>query len=613
MKRRAKIFIYYFLFWYLYFICARILFLIYHANLTEQNSFKELLLVMVYGSRLDLSAAGYATFMVGLLLAFTAPFKAKWLKPVVVVYTVLLLVFSSLIVTADLELYSNWGYRLDVASMRFFNAPNLIFASNSWGEIIRLLTIFGLLLAFAIFMFNKFIAAQFDRLNQYRWKFSLLSFFLTGILFLPARGSLGLAPLNVGFVYFHQNLYLDHAAINVVWNAMNSLHKFKNPSYPNNFLDQNKTRELFKEIYADHGTTRKVLHCDRPNIILVILESFIADVVGSIGREKGVTPNLDRLTKEGILFDLFFSSGDRTDKAIPAVLSGYPAQPTSSVMKVPEKTQTLCFLSRNLKALGYSTHFMYGGNINFANLNSFLINGGFDKIVSQKNFPKRFITTKWGVHDHIVLGNLLDRLDTNQQPFFQVALTLSSHPPYDVPGEPVFKGKDRTSLFLNSVCYTDKAIGTFIENLKKKPYWENTLVIMVSDHGTNYREDINYTSRRKFHIFMLWLGGALSLHNTVMHVCGSQTDIPTTILNQLGISNEYIFGKDLFSSDVPNFACYFFNNGYGFVTDSSTVIYDLNGKKYLVQDGKITPRDLDIPKAYLQMIYSDYNNRFIKE
>ena len=141
MKRRAKIFIYYFLFWYLYFISARILFLIYHANLTEQNSFKELLLVMAYGSRLDLSAAGYATFMVGLLLAFTAPFKAKWLKPVVVVYTILLLVFSSLIVTADLELYSNWGYRLDVASMRFFNTPNLIFASNSLDEIIRLLII----------------------------------------------------------------------------------------------------------------------------------------------------------------------------------------------------------------------------------------------------------------------------------------------------------------------------------------------------------------------------------------------------------------------------------------------------------------------------------------
>src|SRR5690606_7393298 len=150
-----------------------------------------------------------------------------------------------------------------------------------------------------------------------------------------------------------------------------------------------------------------------------------------------------------------YASGDRTDKGLIAILSGYPAQPQTSIIKFPAKTERLPQLNRFIREMGYRTSFIYGGDIDFANFRSYLNSSGFDHLTTLDDFDDELYTSKWGVHDHHMFKRALEELDTTTAPFFKVILTLSSHEPFDVPIEPLLPGNDAESLFLNSCHYTD--------------------------------------------------------------------------------------------------------------------------------------------------------------
>ena len=277
----------------------------------------------------------------------------------------------------------------------------------------------------------------------------------------------------------------------------------------------------------------KVLNNERPNVIVIVLESFSGYLIGPMGGDSLVTPQFNRYSKEGILFSEFYASGTRTDKAMPAILDGYPAQPAQSIIKEPKKSQTLPSLVRILNEKGYNSSFWYGGEINFANFNSFVIGSGFNEIITKDNFNPADYNSKWGVHDHVLFQALKDSMKVVREPFLKVILTLSSHEPYDVPMESVFAGSDVITKYRNSVYYTDKALGSFLDWAKGTDWWKNTLVIMVADHARIYDDMPNYKPN-VFRIPMLWVGGALTKKGLKIEKLGSQTDIPVTVLNQLG-------------------------------------------------------------------------------
>ncbi len=239
---------------------------------------------------------------------------------------------------------------------------------------------------------------------------------------------------------------------------------------------------------------------------MIILESFGNSLIGPLGGDSLTTPCLNRYIKEGIVFSNFYASGNRTDKALPAILSGYPAQPAASIIKEPRKTQSLPSLVRILNGSDYKSSFWYGGDINFANFNSFLITSGFHQIITMENFDPADYNSKWGVHDNVIFKALQDSMKQMKQPFFSVVLTLSSHEPFEVPMEPVFEGKDNLTKFRNSVYYTDRTVGAFLDWAKETDWWENTLVILVADHcRRNSLDDLVY-SKTIFKIPMIWLG-----------------------------------------------------------------------------------------------------------
>ena len=610
MKKRLIIFFCYALFWLCFFIISKILFLLYHISLSSELGFIESFRVIIHGLKLDISLTGYILMFSGLLFTFTSFSEGKWLKYILNSLTILLLFVFCTVIVSDLELYRNWGYRMDTTPLLYLATPEEAVASiNPWliSLLIALIIVF---FTVSLFFYLKYFNKMFKDLRPGNWKPCLSFLLLSAVMILPIRGGFGIAPINTGTVYFSNNTFANHAAVNVIWNLAYSLVNLKSVDNPYLFLEKDEAKNIVNGLYNDHGKTMKVLNSEQPNILVIILESFTSKIIEVLGGEKGITPNFNKLSKEGILFKNFYASGDRSDKGLVSILSGYPAQPVSSIINFPQKTQSLPFITRDLKKEGYHTALYYGGDIDFANFRSYFINAQFDDIISKDDFEPSTYNAKWGVHDHIVFNKFFKDINESKIPFFKVLFTLSSHEPFDVPMETVIAGEGEENKFFNSAFYTDKCIGEFIEKVKKKTWWENTLIIFLADHGARLPGNSTNFEEMKFKIPMLWIGGAINKHDTVITTYSSQTDIPKTILNQINIkNNQYVFSKDIFSVSCPSFAFYSFNNGFGFMRDDIHLVFDNISKQYIIREGKFPETDLAIGKAYLQVLYSDFMYR----
>ena len=416
--------------------------------------------------------------------------------------------------------------------------------------------------------------------------------------------------MNVSDAYFSEKIFADHAAINLPWNIMFSILNRHNPHNPFEYFSPKKSKELVDSLYAT-GPKRipSILSVDKPNIIIIILESFTAKWLGCLGGVPNVTPNLDSIAAHGLLFTNIYAAGDRSEKGQVAVLSGYPNQAITSIIKTPTKTRKLPSINQSLEKIGYRSSYTYGGELEFANIKSYLVNIKMDQLTDKYSFPVAERTTSWGVHDQYVFDHFYKDILTKKEPFFAALFTLSSHEPFDVPMKQKFKGNDQTTLFKNSVYYTDSVIGSFIRQIQKLPLWNNTLVVFVADHGHPLPGNDPNDRPSKFHIPLIVTGGALALNGKI-NTIGSQTDIATTLLDQLHLPTEnFKWGKDLLDSSAKSFAFYSFNNGFGFVTPRGTETMDNVSKKPIFISPGYDTSNIRFGKAYMEYSYQDFLNR----
>jgi len=606
MKRRLLLFGALGLFWMVFFTISRILFLTYHHGLTSTISWTDIFMVLALGTRMDAAIAADAIILTGLLLTISCFRNWKFLAIANHCIVALFLVISAIIVVADLELYRHWGFRMDSTPLMYIGSEGAQSVS-----VMVTLVLLGLLLSLIVggwLFYIKLIAPKFRELPPVKPYNAIIMLVATGMLFIPIRSSFSVAPLNTGVVYFHKTVpFANHAGINVVWNFFESVADDHRHMYPDNFYDAGQAKVILNDLTKGSGAMNKVLSTGRPNILLIVLESFTARIIEPLGGVPGVTPQINKLVHDGILFDNFYASGDRTDKGIVAILSGYPAQPRSSIIKYPNKTQTLPFLSRSLANAGYHTSFVYGGDIGFANMESYVTEAGFSNITEDDDFPSKLDNSKWGVMDHFVFDRLLEECDTAQGPFFKMMLSLSSHEPFDVPLDPPYlEGPDEKNLFLNACHYTDKSLGEFIAKAKTKDWWRNTWVIITADHGHRFPDSEELQDKGRFRIPMIWLGGAVTKVDTLVHTMGGQTDIANTVLSQVAqTSKNFQFSKDIMDKNAKPYAVYIFNNGYGYLDGVNENIYDFNVNDYVSKTGGME----DIGRAYMQMLFTDYNNR----
>jgi phosphoglycerol transferase MdoB-like AlkP superfamily enzyme len=615
MKNRFNAFSSYALFWLVFFIFARLFFILTHISNASLETMSGLSGTFLHGILLDISTTGYylllPMFFASLMLyAGSDSYRValRW-------YSYLIIAFTSLIIVADSSLYSYWGFRMDYTPLFYLKTPGAAIASVSTIKLVVLVSTFILISAIYIFLYQRFLDplfGKFERITEIRYLIpdTFIFLLLTGALIIPIRGGFGIAPINAGSVYFSNRMFLNHTAINPVWNVGTTAFTGKPVTNPYEYTGNDKADSVMQKLELKTDSLPSYyLSVERPNVLFIIMESFSAYCVGSVGGDSTVTPNLNRYSREGILFRNFYSSGTRTDKALPAILNGYPAQPAESIIKEPKKTQSLPSLSRIMIDNGYKTAFWYGGDINFANFNSFVIGSGFHTIVTQENFNLSDYNTKWGVHDHILFKSLKDSMINISEPFFNVVLTLSSHEPFDVPMNTVIAGNDDMSRYKNSVYYTDKVLGDFLDWAKAQKWWDNTLIVLVADHGARILPEWPAFSREIFKIPMIWTGGALKSKGVVVNKIGSQVDIAQTLLDQLRIKADFPFAKDILKDNSPSFAFYTFNEGFGFQTDSSWVAFDQKLKMVVQAEGRKTEAAEAAGKAYLQVLFRDYLKR----
>ena len=319
-----------------------------------------------------------------------------------------------------------------------------------------------------------------------------------------------------------------------------------------------------------------------------------------IGGRQDITPNLNRLASEGIYFTNCYANSWRTDRGTACTYSGYPSFPTMSVMKMPAKTRNLPNIAKTLKQeRGYNTYYLYGGDINFTNMRSYLISGGFEHLTWKADYSvEDQASAEWGVRDDITFETLYQMSTTLKPPYLIGFSTLSSHEPWDVP---VRKFDDEV---LNAFYYLDQCIGKYIERLRKSPVWDNTLVIILPDHGINYK-DIDELHPLRNHVPMIWAGGTVKAPRRIEVIC-NQTDLPATLLGQLGLSHDnFTFSRDVLSKTYTwPLAIHTYNNGFSMVDSTGLTVYDLNSNQTVKGRGDIT-----IGKAILQAASEDLKKK----
>jgi phosphoglycerol transferase MdoB-like AlkP superfamily enzyme len=629
----------YFFFWVGYFLVARLIFVCYHFNSAQSVGFQNIIGSFTHGIRLDLSAAGYFSVLPFAFFTFSFLFTKKdFFGGVIKIYTILFILISSWLIASDLELFKNWGYRLDDTFLKYLLSPTEAAASISSYPILLLFIIFLVFSSLSIYIFNKIIlkkrvytegglidgVTQSHPVNGSIGKriFSfLLGALITVALILPIRGGWQLAPVNQSAVYFSDKPFANYAAVNAMWNFFVSTYeKTSEETNPYTYFPENEAITTLKNLFSDTAKTQKLIRSDitQPNILIITYESLTAKVIEKLGGERGITPNFDSLTHDGILFTNMYASGDRTDRGLVAVLSGYPAIPRANIMEVPRKSSQLPILSQifvsDSNKIGwkqkYETGFYYGGEVEFANMKSYLLTGQFSKLITKSDFKKEDLSSKWGAFDHVVFEKLLTDLKTVQQPFFINLLTQSSHEPFEIPhgwGKPNLPATDDLDEKFRRVhFYSDQALGAFIRAAKKENWWQNTLIIVIADHSSHHIEP-HEDYFAKFHIPMLWLGGALSVRDTLIPQVCSQVDLAATVLSQLDVPHtQFKWSKNILSTNYQPFAYFAFQNGFGFVQNNKRYVFDSEGAFLIQKDGAIDSLDVQKGKAFLQMSYQDY-------
>jgi len=609
MKNRIAVFILYFAYWYLLFVVARILFLVTYFNQTSQLSFSEIANTFVYGFKIDIAIAAYIALLPALLLTFTSFFTTRITRFFYNSYTLILLLACTLVISGDLFMYKHWGFRLDATPLFYMTNLKAMTASVSSITVVGGISAVIISTGLLFFLYLKLLSARLHELKKSNKAF-LIVLPLTLLLFIAIRGGIGIASLTTSTAYFSKNQFANHAAINPVWNVGFSLTESDDLQRKYMYYSDKKRQELLKPLNQGNGTVTKLLNTNRPNIILIITESLTAKALEATGGRADIMPRLNQLVKEGIVFTDLYAASDRTDKGIAAVLAGYPSLPGSSPLKYQKLTEKLAFIPHKLNAEGYTSEFYYGGTLEFANYRSFLVQAGFDKMISDNDFPPADRKSKWGAFDHVVFDRFLADTPDNDNNFFKTILTLTSHEPFETPVAPVFSGNDDETKFMNSLHYTDGALGNFIKEAKTRKWWNNTLVIIIADHGSRMPGNSDNFDKARFHIPMIWLGGALNTKDTIIDNLSSQTDMAATLFAQLGINaDEFKFSKNIISSGYVAYSFFTFSNGFGFQKPGKLLLYNTITNTFSGTEQSADSTDAKQGKAILQSLYQDTHSK----
>ncbi len=598
----------------LLFVIAKPIFMICNSDVYSQFSFGELFSSIIHGLRMDMSTAAYLTVIPAFMLVGGIWTSSRWPERIISIWRYIAVALIVLTVMSDSVLYGYWHFKLDTTPIFYFmTSPSAAMASVAWW-LPAVALIVAVALTWAIgrllgLLWNVSIPHVPDTRNK-RIKSTVVMTLLTAALFIPIRGGFTVSTMNPSAAYFSDRQELNHAAVNPMFSLLYSATHQTNFSKEFRYFDSGHKSEILNHWKTTEepsdSTLLRITDSERPDIYFIILESFSSHLVPYLGG-KPVAVNLDWIAREGITMTNFYASSFRTDRAIPAILSGYPAQPSTSIMKFVDKTDNLPSIAKTLRdSLNYRTAYYYGGDIHFVNQKAYLVSSGFETIISDTDFPISQRMSKWGAHDDVVFDRMWADVSadtTDTRPVMRVLQTSSSHEPFEVPYEAPQFDNQRAVAF----AFADHCLGEFMRKFKKSTKWDNALVIIVPDHWGAYPQGLTDPIERHS-IPLVFTGGAVDQYAPMTLVMpASQSDIAATLLSILGLStDEFPLSHNFLNTAQPQFAFFSEPDFAGVVTAADTTVISTRDESILL-GGKT--ESVDLTKAFLQNLYDDISKR----
>ncbi len=568
-----------------------------------QGSDSLIWLTFLYGLRMDTIVTSILLVVPLILVTLSPKILQKFVELFLKYYFMIVLAFLIYIENATFPFIAQYDVRPNYLFVEYLEYPQEVFGMIFAEYKLELFIAFSMISIF-IFYFNKKSKSNLDAIFSMHYLKRVALFIpLLAVLFIGVRSSFGHRAANISDAMYSSNRTLNEI-------TKNSLYSITYAMYTNRVHGGNKLVKQYGDMKLEEAYSRvqKSLNLtdlndnnsplsrlekthfkqqNSKNLVVFVQESLGYQFVGAVGGEKGITPNLNRLAKEGILFTDLYSNGTRSVRGLAGLTAGNYSIPGKGVVKRNKSQRDYFTIANLLKPYGYKSLFIYGGESRFDNMRGWYLGNGFETIIDEPKFQNPSFVGTWGVCDEEVTQRAnreFKKMYANGEKFVTVMFSTSNHSPFDFPDGKIdlIDGVKKKSV-KNAIKYADFSIGSFIDQARKEAYYKDTIFVVAADHNVRvYGDDMVPVDM--FHIPGLILGEGVE--PMVYDKIATQPDILATALDLLGMDLKYpIMGHSIFSDKKKDIALMQFHNSYA-LREGNTVAIIRPGKEALTFEYK---------------------------
>ena len=610
------LFVKHYIFWFLFFALNRFIFIVYNYHEWQGYSITEVFYSFIAALHLDLSMMSYFMTITFILFLLYSILQWSFIIRLNSWFSYLFIICTIIAYGFEIPIYEEWHTKLSKKAVLYLQHPTEVYNSATGKEFFGGLFLIVAFSFISIWAYKKFVTTP-TTLKKIYWQIPVFGIvFLPFLLVVGIRGGLQQIPIQQSEAYYSKSNFLNLATVNTLWNLSSSFieNRFENGTNPYKLYSDSTATAIVKDLFkTENDSFPEVLTTKNPNVVLVILESWSADLLKSLGGFDSIAPNMESMISDGIQFTNFYSSGTLSDQGHCSLLSAFPSQPCVVIMRQPDKFQKLPSIVSHFKKRGYYTAYYFGGQLEYGNIKGYVYFNQYDHIIEGKDFDKNLPMGKLGYHDEFLFNRVLSEVNTFKQPFFTTAFTMSSHSPYDYPGETkYFDWGGDENMYVNGAHYSDICIGDFMRKAKLQPWYKNTLFIFCSDHSHNSPKHNDFYDPKNRRIIGFMYGDVIKPEYRGMKISkmGNHNDIANTLLNQLGGDvKPFVWSKNLLNPSTKDFGYSADEHLLFFFNKTNAYTYRYTDNLFLHKDFQSTQDSAQLFKygsAYLQVLYQQY-------
>ena len=564
------------------------------------------------GVRMDTILLSYIILPLFLMLILLPAKLVRMLRSLFSLYFAFFLSFFVFMEIATFPFLAEFDTRPDRLFVEHIVQAKEVFAMVWKGYLVELCVGIPLTFFCAIFVYKLFqnILIHYPPVSIV--KRIILLIIVVPLLAVGGRSSIGHRPANISTAAFSNSHLVNQLGLNSTYSVIYASYRLKKHERdPAKFYGRMKSQKMFDKVFASAGISKhsivnpekNLFHYQESNfprkqplnLVIILEESLGAEYVGFLGGLP-LTPNIDKLSEEGLSFTNLYATGTRTVRGIEAIICGFLPTPGKSIVKLERSQQDFFTIAGLLAQKGYSTEFIYGGDSKFDNMKAFFLTNGFQKIYDQKVFNSPVFEGTWRVSDEDLFRKANEVFKShNDKPFFSLILTSSNHDPFEFPDGRIELYEQPKMSTHNVMKYADYSVGRFFEMAKKEKYYKNTVFLIIADHSTRLRGQ-DLIPIQKFHIPGIILGPGIEPAK-YEKVC-SQIDMPSTLLDLIGVSATHPFiGRPLLSlsENVPGRAIMQYGEVNAYMVGNNVIVNrpKMEPRQYIYQNERLVQAILD--------------------